>query len=129
MNVAMTLKRHKLFGTGLAVCAALTLLLMMHPAATAGERTFELTISRGHLDPAQDTIRVTQGDMVRFIWSSDKAVEVHLHGYDLLVDVPPGEPVEQQFEAHASGRFPVSLHDSGSGHDHGPLVYLEVYPD
>ncbi len=74
-------------------------------------------------------VRVSEGETVSLIWSSDHATQVHLHGYNLLVDAGPGGDVEMKVLAKATGRFPVSLHDAkGHGHGHKPLTYLEVYP-
>jgi hypothetical protein len=74
-----------------------------------------------------DVIRLTQGDTVTFEWQSDTAMDLHLHGYDLEVRLQPGKPVTTPFQAHASGRFPLTSH--GAGHGHAALLYIEVHPD
>ena len=58
--------------------------------------------------------------------TSETAIEVHLHGYDIEAAVVPGAVTTMSFEAFATGRFPVSVHS----HDHGEstLMYIEVYP-
>ncbi len=75
--------------------------------------------------------RVTQGDAVTLRWSTDEAVSVHLHGYDLELAIAPGAPTEMNLEAFATGRFPVTSHGFG-GHGHDDmetvLLYLEVHP-
>ena len=45
--------------------------------------------------------------------TSDAADEVHVHGYDLYLDLAPGEPAELTFEATIPGVFEAELHDSG----------------
>lgn len=78
-----------------------------------------------------DVARVTEGDAVTLRWSTDEAVSVHLHGYDLKLSIAPGTPTEMTFEAFAAGRFPVTSHGfGGHGHDDEEVVllYLEVHP-
>jgi hypothetical protein len=56
---------------------------------------------------------------------------LHLHGYDIELKVEPGRAAEMAFTAHATGRFPVSVHvpAAGGGHTHDPpLIHVEVQP-
>lgn len=77
-----------------------------------------------------DVVRVTRGARVEMTWTSDEAASLHLHGYDIEFELHPGEPTALTFDAHATGRFPVTSHGFGSeGHDHETLLYVEVYPD
>ncbi|MEE9544850.1 MAG: hypothetical protein V3V55_04535 [Rhodospirillales bacterium] len=94
-------------------------------AQTGGNRSFALDIRHGKVPLALRTIRVTEGDRVKLRWTADEAVELHLHGYDIELHVTPGAPGTMTFEAHATGRFPVSVHGTGG---HGNVVYLEVHP-
>ena len=96
-------------------------------AQTGGTRSFALDIRHGKVPAAQRTIRVTEGDRVELRWTADEAVELHLHGYDIRLDLKPGAPASMTFDAHTAGRFPVGIHGS-SGHGHGNVVYLEVHP-
>jgi hypothetical protein len=65
--------------------------------------------------------RVALGDQVTLRVTSDVADHVHLHGYDVLVDVAAGEPAELTFEATIPGVFEAELEDSRI-----PLVELEI---
>jgi len=80
----------------------------------------------------EKTLRVTEGDSVELRWSSDEDVELHLHGYEIAVQVPGGGTVSMAFDADATGRFPISHHgfgaEMGQAHGHTPLLYLEVHP-
>ena len=113
-----------------------TLSLVLAPGlavtgAKADELTFELRIERGQLPPDKRLIRVKQGDVVKLRWSSEKPIELHLHGYDIERKVEPGVVAEMTFTARATGRFPVAEHQarSGGGHTHGaPIVQIEVLP-
>jgi FtsP/CotA-like multicopper oxidase with cupredoxin domain len=88
-------------------------------------RSFALDIRDGHVAPDKRTVRVKEGDRVELLWTTDEAVELHLHGYEIRLDVTPGRPGTMSFEAHAAGRFPVGVHGSGG---HGNIFYLEVHP-
>jgi hypothetical protein len=94
--------------------------------------TFDLKIEEGRLPPNQRLIRVKQGDAVRLRWSSNRAIVLHLHGYDIETKVEPGTIAEMTFTAHATGRFPVEEHKpkAGGGHSHGEaaLARIEVLP-
>ena len=57
--------------------------------------------------------KVRQGRKVVLIVVADVADHIHLHGYDLLIDVAPGQPARIQFDATVVGRFEVELDDRG----------------
>lgn len=42
---------------------------------------------------------------------SDVSDHIHLHGYDLLADVAPGQPARIRFRADLTGRFDIELED------------------
>jgi hypothetical protein len=54
---------------------------------------------------------IKQGDEVIFIVRSDVSDHVHLHGYDLLADVAPGQPARIRFDATDPGVFDAELED------------------
>jgi hypothetical protein len=98
----------------------------------AVELTFVLRIERGRVADSMRVIRVKQGDVVKLRWSADRAVILHLHGYDIETKVQPDAVAEMAFTARATGRFPVHVHRanerSGHSHDEPPLVRIEVHP-
>ena len=100
--------------------------------ATAGEVAFALRIANGRLPENTRLIRVKQNDVVKLEWSTDKAMSIHLHGYDIETAVAPGAVSEMTFTARATGRFTVEPHlakGPAGGHAHGDiLVTIEVYP-
>jgi hypothetical protein len=79
-------------------------------------------------------IRVTEGDSVELVLTSDEPAELHLHGYDILLSLMPNEPRKIAFKANVGGRFPLEAHRYGTGGDvsrhrgGGPLLYVEVLP-
>lgn len=103
------------------------------PAVTgAAEVTFVLTITNGHVPENMRLIRVKQNDLVKLQWSTDKPMQIHLHGYDIEKELKPGTVTEMVFAARATGRFTVAPHTGttpGGGHSHGDaVVTVEVYP-
>lgn len=95
-------------------------------------KRIELVISERKVQLEEKTIRVTQGESIELVWTSDEAAELHLHGYDISFEVSPQAPAVVTFKAHATGRFPITSHgfgaEKGQGHGHEALLYLEVYP-
>ena len=73
----------------------------------------------------QGVIKIAQGDHVTLNFSSDETHNLHIHGYDIGVEVGPGSHTVVDFKATATGRFPAEIH--GSSH-HNALFYLEVHP-
>lgn len=98
-------------------------------AQTAPQKVFDVKIENRQVVAPKEPIRVTEGDVVELRWTSDEAVELHLHGYDIEIEVKPGEPASMIVEANASGRFPIESHRWGNGgHSEEALTFLEVYP-
>jgi hypothetical protein len=114
---------------------ALTLALIIAGSAgvAAAELTFDIGIEGGRAPDKMRLIRVTEGDVVKLRWTTDRPVLLHLHGYDIERRVVPGTVTDLAFTAYATGRFPVHIHMQGAdagGHAHEdlPLVIIEVYP-
>lgn len=68
-----------------------------------------------------------RGERVELRWKSDRPIALHLHGYDIERNAAPQAPAVMAFEAKIAGRFPVSEHTHGPGHDRA-ILYLEVHP-
>jgi hypothetical protein len=98
-------------------------------AAAKADATAELMIMGKKLMGSK-VVRVTEGQTVELRWTADEAVELHLHGYDIETKVNPGAPASMRFTAHATGRYPVTMHghSHGGGHSEKTLLYLEVHP-
>jgi hypothetical protein len=87
--------------------------------------------------PAPPTVRVVdakpqggvkkltfnKGDQIRFRIVSDTADEIHVHGYDLMKDVPKGGSVTFSFKGSIDGRFVVELEGHGE-----QIAELDVEP-
>jgi hypothetical protein len=97
------------------------------PPSFGEPRVVDLVIRDGTLSPAQRTIRVQQGDGVTLRWTSDQALTLHVHGYDIERRLVPGTTATMSFTASATGRFSIEVHASG-GQRARTIGYLEVHP-
>jgi hypothetical protein len=66
-------------------------------------------VKAGKVSGVEDTVEVAVGDKVVIVVSSDKADEVHVHGYDEFDNVGPKERAEIEFTADIPGVFEVEL--------------------
>jgi len=113
-----------IFGSGLSLAAP-----QQTENATNAEAKIEVRIENRKV-VGDHVIRLTQGQLVEMVWTTDAAEELHIHGYDIRFEISPDAPAEVSFTAHATGRFAVTSHGFGDPHRHGheTLVYIEVYP-
>jgi FtsP/CotA-like multicopper oxidase with cupredoxin domain len=108
--------------------AVLALTFLPLPSRAAAEpRIFELSIRNGELPVERRVVRVRQGDDVTLRWTTNKALSIHLHGYDIEMPLSPAAPVSMRFTARASGRFPIEIHAHGRGGKR-VLAHVEVHP-
>jgi hypothetical protein len=77
----------------------------------------------GRRQPVPGRVEVTQGERVSIKLEADSAQEVHVHGYDLFVNIIQGGERTIQFPASAPGVFEVELEDT-----HELIFELEVRP-
>lgn len=59
-------------------------------------------------------IEVDKGDTVRFRARSSAGDEVHVHGYDISKEAPPGETISMSFKADLEGIFEIEFEQSGT---------------
>jgi hypothetical protein len=117
-----------IFYTIVAVFLSYSCLFLSNSVAEAAdEKIFEIRISNGQIVTGNSTVRVEEGNPIKVFWTSNEPVELHLHGYDILLKLKSNETNFMKFIAQTAGRFPISIHGLG-GHDHSIIVYLEVYP-
>lgn len=74
------------------------------PAAT------EIVVQGKAVEGGTADIEATKGEVVSLTVSSDEPGEVHVHGYELTLDVEPGAPATVSFEATLDGIYDVELH-------------------
>jgi hypothetical protein len=71
--------------------------------------TQQITIRGGKPVGGVKKLDYKKGDQVKFIVTSDVADEIHVHGYDLMKDVPAGGSVQFSFPASIEGVFEIEL--------------------
>ena len=71
----------------------------------AATRSLALTVKDGAVVGGKQALTVNKGDTV----TSDVAAEVHVHGVEVMKDVPAGGTIELEFEASVDGVFPIEL--------------------
>jgi len=113
------------------VIAATCLAASPSPAQDRPARIIALSLVDGRVSgpdlsagPGAPVLRAQQGERLDLHWTSDRAVVLHLHGYDREAAATPGTVAVMPVEARATGRFPVETH----GDRHATVLYLEVHP-
>jgi hypothetical protein len=81
--------------------------------AGAADVTLSVEVAGGTVTGDVGRQSVAVGDNVVIQVTSDTADHVHLHGYDVMVDVVPGTPAMVAFTADIPGAFEVELEDAG----------------
>lgn len=84
------------------------------PRESPSVRTIAVRLADGKVEPPPRRVQVPLGSQVRIRITSDKADEVHVHGYDKEVEVKPGEPATVELTADVPGVFEVETHGSGA---------------
>jgi Cupredoxin-like domain len=85
--------------------------------ATPAESTFTGTeivvaVANGKVSPPTHRVKVAKGTQIRLQVTSDKADELHVHGYEIEKELPVGEQVTLGFTADQAGLFDIELHES-----------------
>jgi len=91
------------------------------PSAEPEEREVDLEIRGTTMTPKE--VILGEGDRATLNITTDRPIDLHLHGYDLAEEVSPGEPAELWFEADVTGRFEIKEEQA-----HAELGTLVVEP-
>jgi hypothetical protein len=84
------------------------------PGKPAGEADVPTIVIRdGEPVGGIEELEYSAGEQIRFRVSSDAAEEIHVHGYDLMKDVPAGGTVEFDFPAELEGIYEAELEGLG----------------
>ncbi|MCP3989316.1 MAG: hypothetical protein GY724_09595 [Actinomycetia bacterium] len=84
------------------------------PVDEGADLVIEILVREGSVTVDEDRIDVPLGSEVVIGIETDVADEVHLHGYDVLADVSPGERTELRFVADTPGVFEIELEGSAT---------------
>lgn len=82
-------------------------------APLVADRTFSVTVAGGNVVGGVPRFEASLGDLVDIVVTSDVDDEVHLHAYDMTVDVEAGGEATLRVEATIPGVFEAELHDAG----------------
>ncbi|HVQ57883.1 MAG TPA: hypothetical protein VMS60_03140 [Solirubrobacterales bacterium] len=88
-----------------------------------GEDVPTIVVRDGEPVGGVQELEYSAGEEVRFRVSSDKAEEIHVHGYDIAKDVPAGGTVEFDFPAELEGIYEAELEGLGV-----QIVELRINP-
>ncbi|MEO5878410.1 MAG: cupredoxin domain-containing protein [Streptosporangiaceae bacterium] len=85
------------------------------PSATPASDAVEIkvTVTGGKVAPRPSIHKVRKGQTVRITVTSDKADQLHVHGYDKEKELPAGATATVEFKADQTGRFEVETHEQG----------------
>jgi len=59
-------------------------------------------------------VRLKKGETFTLIATSDKAYEIHIHGYDKKLELTPGQVGTETFVADQTGTFEVEIEDTST---------------
>lgn len=76
-------------------------------------RTIRVAVRDGQASGDTGRVEVPLGTLVTVAVTSDVADEIHVHGYDLEEQIPPGGTGSVSFTADIPGVFEVELHETG----------------
>jgi hypothetical protein len=93
------------------------------PPAPPAVETIRIQFRGGNVLGDRRGATVERGQRVRLIVGADVSDHVHLHGYDIMRDVSPGNPAVIRFRATDPGRFEVELEERGL-----QIAEIEVRP-
>ncbi|TMC13315.1 MAG: hypothetical protein E6J41_00775 [Chloroflexi bacterium] len=74
-------------------------------------RTFDVKVTNAS-SMSPDHLAAKAGDTITINITSDKAGEVHLHGYDIAFDTEPGKVASHTFKADQTGDFEIEWEDT-----------------
>lgn len=82
--------------------------------ASAEGTVIEINLIAGKPEPKLDLNQeFKKGDTVTVQVTTDKAYEIHIHGYDYTLDAKPGEVVTKTFVLDKSGSYEVEVEETG----------------
>jgi uncharacterized cupredoxin-like copper-binding protein len=78
----------------------------------AQHRTFQLRVVHG-TSMTPSALSAAQGDTITLAVSADNKFELHLHGYNRMLELEPGKTATLKFKADAAGSFEMENEDLG----------------
>ncbi|MQG19138.1 MAG: hypothetical protein FI687_05125 [SAR202 cluster bacterium] len=103
----------------LIIIMAFSITSCSNEVSSKGVVEIPIEISKGKID---SEITLSHRDKVKITVTSDQDGVLHIHGYDIKVDVFENKSSVVEFVAEATGLFKLALHEMSDGdhdHDHG----------
>lgn len=94
------------------------------PPPDRPEEIVRLSYGNGRISGDTGRVEIPLGSTVALVVTGATADEVHVHGYDLTLEVPAKNTARLIFTADIPGVFEVELHDAGK-----TLTRLAVRPE
>lgn len=88
----------------------------------------QLVMKNGSIQGGVRSIKAKKNDRVRITVTSDRADEIHLHGYNIEKEVAPGKPVKFDFKANIEGIFEIESHKNEDAGKPPLIARLVVNP-
>lgn len=79
-------------------------------AGTPAVRTIEIVLKAGRVSPNGARVDLRKGEEFVLSIRSDRADEIHVHGFDLTIPIKAGGKVTRRLVADQRGRFEVESH-------------------
>jgi hypothetical protein len=102
-----------------AITTAMSAVLFALACAGGGDPKnvyFNIRVAEGHSDMQE--MEANKSDSISIKVTGDTDGKVHLHGYDIELDIEPGQVATMEFEAVLEGRFNLTFHGVHIGHGH-----------
>ena len=77
---------------------------------------FNIRVAEGYSDLRE--METNKSDTISIKVTVDTEGKVHLHGYDIELDIQPGAVASMEFEAVLEGRFNLTFHGDHVGDSH-----------
>ena len=104
--------------------------LVSHAQAEA--RVFDINIKNSVMPSTDRLMRVQKDDQVTLRIESDLDGELHIHAYQIAINIKAGIKKTHSFKAFATGRYRVEWHPEikrgKGGHHEDSLALFEVFP-
>jgi hypothetical protein len=84
------------------------------PAAEPAPSYTTIEVRDGESVGGVKEISLEKGDTARIEVRSNRAGEVHIHGYDEYLDLKAGKPARTRFRADLEGIYEIEDHDTGT---------------
>ncbi len=80
------------------------------PGATGDRIVVEIELAQGNVAPLGERIDVRKGQEIELRITSDRADQLHIHGFDTTLQIVAGQPQTHTFVADRTGRYEIETH-------------------